>query len=159
MKFEIVRFKESDLGEIVNLFYDTVHSVNSKDYSEEQLHAWAPIDEKDSKLLSWKESMSRNITLVAKMHDQVVGFCDLTIDGHLDRLFVHKEYQGMGIASSLIKRLEVEAMKLNLSVIDTDASITAKPFFERQGYVVVSEQTVERKGVQLTNFKMIKQLR
>ncbi|SFS53048.1 GNAT family N-acetyltransferase [Paenibacillus sp. 453mf] len=159
MKFEIVRFKESDLEEIVNLFYDTVHSVNSKDYSEEQLHAWAPIDEKDSKLLSWKESMSRNITLVAKMHDQVVGFCDLTIDGHLDRLFVHKEYQGMGIASSLIKRLEVEAMKLNLSAIDTDASITAKPFFERQGYVVVSEQTVERKGVQLTNFKMIKQLR
>lgn len=159
MKFEIVRFKESDLEEIVNLFYDTVHSVNSKDYSEEQLHAWAPIDEKDSKLLSWKESMSRNITLVAKMQDQVVGFCDLTIDGHLDRLFVHKEYQGMGIASSLIKRLEVEAMKLNLSAIDTDASITAKPFFERQGYVVVSEQTVERKGVQLTNFKMIKQLR
>lgn len=159
MKFEIVRFKESDLEEIVNLFYDTVHSVNSKDYSEEQLHAWAPIDEKDSKLLSWKESMSRNITLVAKMHDQVVGFCDLTIDGHLDRLFVHKEYQGMGIASSLIKRLEVDAMKLNLSVIDTDASITAKPFFERQGYIVVSEQTVERKGVQLTNYRMIKQLK
>ena len=37
------------------------------------------------------------------------------------------------------------------------ASITAKPFFERRGYKAVKEQQVERKGVLLTNYVMIKE--
>lgn len=65
----------------------------------------------------------------------------------------------MGVAGSLVSRLEEEAMKFNLPEIDTEASITAKPFFERQGYIVVKEQTVEIRGVKLTNYKMIKRLR
>ncbi|MEK5059163.1 GNAT family N-acetyltransferase [Paenibacillus sp. FSL H7-0326] len=159
MKFEILRFKETDLEEIVNLFYETVHAVNSKDYTEEQVNAWAPRDEKDSKMGAWKESLSRNTTFVANIGDKIVGFSDLRHDGYLDRLFVHKDYQGMGVAGSLVSRLEEEAMKFNLPEIDTEASITAKPFFERQGYIVVKEQTVEIRGVKLTNYKMIKRLR
>ena len=36
-------------------------------------------------------------------------------------------------------------------------SITARPFFERRGYRVVREQQVERQGIMLTNFVMIKE--
>lgn len=63
---EIIKFKETDTKEIISLFYETVHSVNSKDYSQVQLDAWAPRDEKESKMNSWKESLSQNITFVAK---------------------------------------------------------------------------------------------
>lgn len=52
--------------------------------------------------------------------------------------------------------LESETKKLNLLEIDTEASITAKPFFELEGYKMVCSQTVERKGVKLTNSKMLK---
>jgi len=41
--------------------------------------------------------------------------------------------------------LESETKKLNLLEIDTEASITAKPFFELGGYKMVCSQTVERK--------------
>ena len=40
-----------------------------------------------------------------------------------------------------------------------NASITAKPFFERRGYRVVREQQIERKDVILTNFAMEKDMR
>lgn len=34
-------YQPADCKEIIRLFYDTVHSVNAKDYMEEQLAVWA----------------------------------------------------------------------------------------------------------------------
>ncbi|MFJ5625607.1 GNAT family N-acetyltransferase [Peribacillus loiseleuriae] len=155
----IMKFKETDTKEIVTLFYETVHSINLKDYSQEQLDVWAAKEEKESKINSWKVSLGQNISYVAKINDKVVGFSGLTYDGYLDRLFVHKDFQGQGIASALVNMLENEEKKLNLLEIDTDSSITAKSFFKHKGYNIVRSQTVERKGVKLTNFKMRKKLK
>lgn len=38
---EIRKFHGSDISQIVMLFYETVHFVNKKDYTQEQLDAWA----------------------------------------------------------------------------------------------------------------------
>ncbi len=35
-----------------------------------------------------------------------------------------------------------------------EVSITARPFFEKQGFIVTKEQTVLLEGVSLTNYKM-----
>jgi putative acetyltransferase len=40
----------------------------------------------------------------------------------------------------------------------TQASITARPFFEDQGFRVVKRNGIERAGVELTNFTMAKRL-
>ena len=159
MKLKIVKYKETDTEEIINLFYETVHTVNAKDYSSLELYAWVSFDELQSKVESWKESLSQNITFVAKNKDKIVGFSDLTYRGHLDRLYVHKHYQRQGIATTLVNLIESEARKLDLVCLDTYASITAKPFFEQLGYQVVCLQSVVRKGVSLINFKMTKNLK
>ena len=41
------RYRAQDLPALAQLFYDTVHTVNARDYDEGQLNAWAPgeIDE------------------------------------------------------------------------------------------------------------------
>jgi putative acetyltransferase len=151
-----MKYKEPDIEEIVSLFYETVISVNSKDYSESEIDAWAPKDEKKLKVQSWKKSLSQNITYVAKVNEKIVGFSDLTHSGHLDRLYVHKDYQRQGIATALVDMLESAAKELNLLEIKTEASITAKPFFEKRGYKGVCSQIIERKGINLTNFIMVK---
>ncbi|WP_391119802.1 GNAT family N-acetyltransferase [Psychrobacillus sp. L3] len=156
---ELYKFNTLDTEEIVSLFYETVHSVNSKDYSQSELDAWAPRNEKEFKVKSWKESLGQNITYVAKVNNKIVGFSDLTQSRQLDRLYVHKEYQGKGIATALVDMLESQAKKLNLLEIDTEPSITAKPFFEQRGYKVICTQIVERIGVNLTNYQMIKKVR
>ena len=85
---------------------------------------------------------------------QITGFGDMDDTGYLDRLYVHKDFQHRGIATALCDKLEraVRAPRFT-----THASITAKPFFERRGYKAVKEQQVERKGVLLTNYVMIKE--
>lgn len=82
----------------------------------------------------------------------LVGFGDIDKTGYLDRLFVHADYQRKGIATAICNQLE-QAVQGNIT---TDASITAKPFFEKRGYRVIREQQVERQGVALTNFVMEK---
>ena len=86
----------------------------------------------------------------------IVGFGDMDRTGYLDRLYVHKDHQGKGIAASLCDELERPFSPG--TVVTTHASITARPFFERRGYTVVREQQVIRKGVALTNFVMEKKL-
>ncbi|GGH23167.1 GNAT family N-acetyltransferase [Paenibacillus segetis] len=154
----IRKFLENDITQIVTLFYDTVHSVNQRDYSPEQLDAWAPKDLQTLKLQTWKDSMSYNVTYVAEIDGAIVGFTDMTPEGYLDRLYVHKDYQRQGIASALLHALESKAVQLDLKELLTDASITAKPFFESHGYRVIQSQLVERRGITLGNYRMIKPL-
>jgi putative acetyltransferase len=153
----IRKLVESDLESCVQLFFETVHSVNKKDYTDDQLDAWAPatITTSDPRCLT----ILAHIAYVAEVNKQFVGFGDMTEQGYLDRLYVHHEYQRMGIASAIVKKLEEQALKIGIEEITTHASITAKPFFESFGYVVCKQQEVDVDGVKLVNFIMKKTLK
>ncbi len=155
---KIRKFHDSDISQIVSLFYETVHTVNKQHYTQAQLDVWAPRDEEALKLTTWKDSLNLNVTYVAEINGTIIGFADMTQMGHLDRLYIHKDFQRQGIASFLVNKLEGEAQRLGLLEMDTEASITAQPFFEHHGYRITQSQVVERKGVTLANFKMIKNL-
>ena len=144
----IREYQSSDCEELTKLFYNTVHMVNAKDYTEEQLDAWATgqVD-----LNKWDQSLREYYSIVAVENEMLVGFGDIDKSGYLDHLFVHADYQGKGIGTMICNRLE-QAVSGN---IITHASITARPFFEKRGYRVVKEQQVERQGVFLTNFEMV----
>lgn len=147
---EIREYRTEDLEAIAQLFYDTVHTVNRKDYTKEQTDAWAcgQIDP-----VQWNASFLEHDTAVAVEGEKIIGFADMSADGYLDRLYVHKDYQGRGIAAALCDKLEGRSAA---AVFTTHASITARPFFEKRSYQVVKEQMVERRGVFLKNFVMRK---
>lgn len=148
-------YKSSDCASMATLFYDTVHTVNAKDYTNEQLDAWATgiVD-----LEAWNRSFLEHHTLIAEIDGTIVGFADMDNTGYLDRLFVHKDFQHSGIAYALITELEKRARCDGLSRFETYASITAKPFFEKQGYVVEKENEAIRNGIILLNYKMVKRI-
>lgn len=143
------KYRRSDCKALAELFYNTVHTVNAKDYTEEQLNAWATgqVD-----LEKWDQSFQEHYSIVAVENGIIVGFGDIDKTGYLDRLFVHASYQGRGIATAICNRLEQEVT----GIVITHASITAKPFFEKRGYKVIKEQKVERQGRFLTNYVMEK---
>ena len=146
----IREYKPADCEQLAELFYNTVHSINAKDYAEEQLNVWATgrVD-----LQEWNLSFLRHKTIVVIENDEIVGFGDIDDSGYLDRLYVHKDYQGMGVASAICNELE---RFVKGKSITTHASITAKPFFQQRGYRVVKEQEVIRQGIALTNYVMEK---
>lgn len=145
----IRQYTTADCRDLIDLFYNTVHSVNAKDYTIEQLNVWA---RKDIDVEEWNKSFEQHFSLVAVSDGIIVGFGDIDDTGYLDRLYVHKNYQRRGIATALCDILEEHGNKN----IVTHASITARPFFEHRGYKVIKEQQVERQGIMLTNFIMQK---
>ena len=146
---ELRRYESSDCKEVAELFYNTVHIINAKDYTKEQLDVWAT---QEVDLEKWNQSLQGHYSVVAVDNEIIVGFGDIDKDGYLDRLYVHADYQRKGIATAICKQLE-QAVE---GKITTHASITAKPFFEKRGYRVVRKQEVERRGIFLTNFVMEK---
>ncbi len=145
----IRKYQISDCKEITELFYHTVHTVNAKDYTKEQLDVWAA---EEADLKKWNQSLQEHYSIVAVEKDVIVGFGDIDQTGYLDRLFVHADYQRKGIASAICGQLEQFAD----GTITTHASITARPFFEKRGYQAVKEQQAERQGIFLTNYVMVK---
>ena len=151
--YRIRLYKQEDCNEVVSLFYNTVHSVNKKDYTTEQLDAWAPADLDFER---WNRVLSQNYTIIVEKEGVITGFGDIDATGYFDHLFVHKDHQGQGIATLIKEKIEKYVRNAKMQRITVAASITAKPFFEKHGYTVVKEQRVERKGQALTNYFMEK---
>lgn len=190
------KYHPSDCAALAALFYETIHTVNARDYPQEQLDAWADghVD-----LDAWNESFLAHNTYVAVQecvgaddidsrasdstdtapgktggspaNSLIIGFGDMDDTGYLDRLYVHKDYQGRGVATAICDRLEEDfclsrgrllqnsaVQKRKNDTFTTHASITARPFFEKRGYTVVKAQQVVRKGISIRNYIMRKRI-
>lgn len=79
--------------------------------------------------------------------------------GYLHSMFVHKDWQGKGIATQLLSEVERIARVFHVSEITSEVSLTAKPFFEKNGYEVVKNQKSKANKLELTNFVMRKTLK
>ena len=148
-------YEARDLEALIALFRATVRSVNRRHYSAAQVEAWAP-DRIDR--ATWARRLAAATTLVAEEDGRILGFASLTAAGCVDLLFVHKDHQRRGVASRLLAGLEAEAARRGLRHLVTEASITARPFFARQGFRLVDAQVVALRGQSLDNFRMEKPL-
>ncbi len=96
---QIVSYNESMLHEMMEMFYNTVHVVCAKDYTRQQLDRWAPLN---ADIAAWKQRLNNNVCKVAVIKNVLVGFSELTDDGHVDCMYVHKDYQVKSIAHNLL---------------------------------------------------------
>jgi len=145
----------ADLDAMRRLYRDTILSVNIRDYTREQVNAWAA---RWTNMPGWNKRMADQHVIVDDIDGHIGGFSSLTKDGHVDLLFVHKDHQGEGVARRLMDGMVTVAMGYGLAALTTDASVTARPFFERMGFTVVTPQTIMVDGVALNNFKMTRAL-
>lgn len=152
----IRRFDIRDTKQIINLFRETILTVNIGDYSEKQVEVWA---NSITNAEVWEKRLEESFTYVAVIDKQIVGFGNLNKKSEVDLIYIHKDYQRQGIASKLLAQIEKNAKLMCLTEMFTEASITAKPFFELQGYKVLKKQTKNLKGTDFVNFIMKKNLK
>lgn len=148
-------YRPEDLPRLIALFRRSVVQGAARHYNNEQLLAWASGME-DAK--TWSKRLSGQTVVVCEMEEQLTGFAAMQADGYLDLLFVDPLYHRQRIATHLYRTLETWAAQRGIRKMFTEASLTALPFFEKQGFEVIERQTVERRGISLDNFRMKKTL-
>jgi putative acetyltransferase len=150
MKIRLAQTK--DLQQICSLFKETVRTICIKDYSDQQIEAWSSAAENK---IRWREKLEIQIFLVAEEDDKILGFGSLENGNYIDLFYVHKDFQGIGIGTQLLHELENKS-SVNESILYSDVSKTAKPFFEKHGYKAIKQQNVILKNVSMINFRMEK---
>ena len=153
--FFVGNYDKKYLKQIVELFINTVHNINKKDYTKEQLNAWA---NPDYDLEIWEKRFEKSKPYLCIFEDKIVGFCEY-YDRYIDCFYVHFKYQNCGIGKLLLNHILNLAKNENIDKIKVDASITAKPFFEKFGFKDVRENLVKRGNQELINFSMDKNLK
>jgi putative acetyltransferase len=151
-KITIREYKAEDAQDLAKIYYNTIHKVNIRDYTQEQVNVWAP--ESSLEVTGWAKKFERTKPFVATVDNTIVGFAEFELDGHIDCFYCHHQWIGHGIGSALMNAIYEKARQEKIPRIFVDVSITARPFFEKQGFITTKEQTVVIKDVQLTNYKM-----
>ncbi len=146
----------SDIPEIKELFKETVLHVNNNDYSYEETVDWASCGESEEK---WIKLITELYFIVA-VHEsgKIAGFSSIRDDGYLHSMFIHKDFTRQGIASLLYRKMEEYATGKHIARITSEVSITAKPFFIKQAFLIDEEQKRKANKLYLTNYKMSKAL-
>ncbi len=153
VKMQIRLFRPQDTAQIAQLFHQTVHQINRRDYSSNQCLAWSP---EDIYFRDWATVCASHYTFVAEIKNAIVGFGELEANGHIDCFYCHKDYQRCGVGSQIYRAIEEKAIELRLERLFTEASITAKPFFQHLGFVTITDRQVICRGETFTNYAMEK---
>jgi putative acetyltransferase len=148
---EITPYRTGVCADLHRIFFDTVRTINIRDYNQAQVEAWAP---SDSDLLSWEARIESIKPYLATLNGEIAGFADLQEDGYIDMFFCRADMQGMGVGGALMSRLIEEAQSRSIAILYSNVSITARPLFERFGFTILNSQEVHVGGQILLNYKM-----
>lgn len=142
-----------DLDVTIEIFLRATRETASADYTLAQVNAWAQANRE-----SWAKRRRGRDAWLALLENSPAGFAELAPDGHIDMMFVHPSFGGTGVAGALLETIERAAMQQGTYRLFTEASITARGFFERQGFRTIAAQSVPCRGEALTNFRMEKSI-
>ena len=152
----IRRFRAGDEPALLRVHFTAIHEIASRDYTPEQIEAWAPED-LDAEL--WAQRVRGINPFVVEHDNEVVGYADVQPSGYIDQFFVSGTHARQGIGTLLMDRIHEEAQELCLVELTSDVSRTAEPFFARYGFRVVERRFPVRRGVKIPNALMSKKLK
>jgi putative acetyltransferase len=148
-------FLPADAPLLAEIFRTSIEQLTEDDYSEAQQQAWASAAADEEEFAA---RLAGQLTLIATLEGSPVGFASLQGKDKLDMLYVHPAVVGQGVGAMLVDALERIASARGTVKLSVDASDTARPFFERRGYVPQQRNTVSLHGEWLANTTMEKRL-
>ena len=151
----IRRFQSGEDRALFDVYYSAIHLAASRDYSPEQIQAWAPAD-LDQNL--WATKMRDIKPFVVENNGEIVGYADVQPSGYIDHFFVSGYHQRMGVGRLLMSAIHDEAANLGLTELTSDVSRTAQPFFQNFGFSIIEQRLPEVRGVVIPNALMRKVL-
>jgi putative acetyltransferase len=125
-------FLPADSKRCIDIFRASIQQLASEDYDEDQRKAWSA---KADDAAAFAERLSESLTLIATLDGASVGFASLKGVAVIDMLYVDPAFARRGVGSALIDALIRIAQARGAEKLDADASDSARPLFERHGFV------------------------
>jgi putative acetyltransferase len=148
-------FLPADTAMLAEIFRASIAELTSEDYTPSQQEAWAAAADDEH---AFGERLGGALTLIGTLEGSPVGFIVLEGADKIDMLYVHPAAVGHGVGAALLDAIEKIAASRGAAKLTTDASDTARSFFERRGYVPQRRNTVPREDEWLGNTTMDKPL-
>lgn len=145
----------ADAPLLAEIMFSAIEELTAEDYDEAQRRAWASLLDDEE---AFAARLASGLTLIASIGGGPVGFISLREGGVIDLLYVHPAVARSGVATTLCDAIEKLAAARGVRMLFVDASDTAKPLFEKLGFVAESRNTVEIEGEWLGNTRMKKPL-
>ena len=155
MKLHVRALRRGDEYALRKVFYASVHALACKDYTPEQLAAWAP---EAYELVPWAERIRGTPPFIVDASGVVAGFAVLLEDGTIEQFFVAPAFAGQGVARMLMAHIHQQAARRGLAELQADVSLTAEPFFLLSGFEVERRHEVIVGEMSLSRARMNKQL-
>jgi putative acetyltransferase len=147
----IRHYQSGDHVAIARIFTAAIHEIASAVYTPEQCLAWS---DRQPNVEHWKKRCELKRPFVAVEEGELAGFLELDPDGHIDCAYVNPRYQRRGVMTGLVRHAVETCFALKLPRVHVEASICARPLFEKCGFETLRENIVTIKGVELLNFIM-----
>ena len=144
-------FQPGDHVAIAEIFAAAIHEIASEVYTEEQCLAWC---DREVDSACWQKRCELKRPFVAVADSEISGFLELDPDGHIDCAYINPKYQRKGIMTSMVRHAVDTCFALDIDRVYVEASICAKPMFEKLGFKTIRENVVNLKGVGLLNYEM-----
>jgi putative acetyltransferase len=148
-------YQPGDLDEVISIFNQAVLGTANQFYTLEQCQAW---QSGVSDRTQFGFRLQRGMTLIGECQGQLAAFGQLHPANHINLLYCIPEFSGRGIASAILQRLEAMAQALDVTEILTEASLSARSYFEHRSYQIIAIEIVTRQGIDLQRVRMKKRL-
>lgn len=152
---KVRRYREGDEPALLQVFFSSIRDIASRDYTSEQIAAWASED-RDPQL--WASRIRQLQPFIVEIEGEIAGYADVQPNGYIDHFFVSGKYPKQGIGTLMMNAIHVEANRLGLNELTSNVSKTAEGFFLRHGFHVVERGFPVRRGATLQNALMRKEL-
>lgn len=123
----IRNFRPGDEPALRAVFHASVHGLACKNYTAEQLAAWAPLHHDAPQ---WAERMRANQPFIAQAQSSgaIAGFADLQANGYIDMFFVAPAFARQGVARALMAHIHAQAAQRGITQLHAHVSLSAEPF-------------------------------
>lgn len=123
-----------DAETICEVLRRSISEICAPDYGHDPsvLEEWLE-NKTTENIKTWLQSDSL-VSMVAEVNGKVVGYSMLATSGKIMLLYVTPEVLHQGAGKQLLARMEENAKSLDLSELRVVSTITARAFYERNGF-------------------------
>ncbi len=130
------KFRESDIGRLRRLIYDTIDASYSRVYPPRAVQFFKEFHAEHRII----ERSRTGTILVLKENGELVATGSI-IGSEILAVFVHPKFQHGGRGKALMQDLEEEARQRGVTESELSVSLPSKRFYEGLGYEMVEEKS------------------